>query len=75
MGWSYPQKSTDYHHTPGPDLESPGKEKEGTTEEQLEEDSRAMGYNWSQIESLAQDRDRWRAAVDGLCPQWANRHK
>ena len=41
----------------------------------LEADCREMGYNWSQVERLAQDRTRWRAAVDGLCPQRANRHK
>ena len=41
----------------------------------LEADSREMGYTWSGIERLAQDRERWRSAVDGLCPQRANRPK
>ena len=41
----------------------------------LEADAREMGYTWSEIERLAQDRERWRAAVDGLCPQRANRPK
>ena len=36
MDRSHPQKGTDIHYTPGPDLESPGKEKEGATKEQLE---------------------------------------
>ena len=30
----------------------------------LEADCREMGYNWSQVERLAQDRTRWHAAVD-----------
>ena len=41
----------------------------------LEADSREMGFTWKEIERLAQDRERWRAAVDGLCPQRANRLK
>ena len=41
----------------------------------LEADSREMGYSWNEVERLAQDRVRWRAAVDGLCPQRANRPK
>ena len=31
MDRSHPQKGTDIHNTPGSDLESPGKEKEGAT--------------------------------------------
>ena len=37
--------------------------------------AREMGYTWNEIERLAQDRERWRAAVDGLCPQRVNRLK
>ena len=46
-----------------------------TWKRDLEADCREMGYNWSQAERLAHDRTRWRAAVDGLCPQQANRFK
>ena len=41
----------------------------------LEADTREMGYTWSGIERLAQDRERWRAAVGGLYPQRVERHK
>ena len=41
----------------------------------MEADTREMGYNWREMERLAQDRDRWRAAVGGLCPQRAYRLK
>ena len=41
----------------------------------LEADAREMGFTWNEIERLAQDRERWRSAVDGLCPQRANRPK
>ena len=33
MGRSHPQKDDNIHHMPGPDLESPGMEKEGLTKE------------------------------------------
>ena len=41
----------------------------------LEADFQVMGYNWNEVERAAQDRSRWRAAVDGLCPRRANRLK
>lgn len=34
----------------------------------LETDYTKMGFTWSQLENLAQDRDGWRTLVCGLCP-------
>ena len=39
----------------------------------LEADTRKMGHTWREVEALAQDRRRWRAVVDGLCPSRAQR--
>lgn len=41
----------------------------------LEADTRQMGFKWSEIESLAQDRKRWRTTVDGLYPSRGERPK
>ena len=40
----------------------------------LEADTREIGYSWRELERLAQDRDRWRSAVGGLCSQGADGH-
>ena len=53
-----------------------GKRKRGrpknTWRRDLEADTRQMGYSWRELERLAQDRGRWRAVVDGLCPARGN---
>ena len=41
----------------------------------LEAEARQTGHSWNQLEKLAQDRTRWRAAVGGLRPQRADRPK
>ena len=41
----------------------------------LEADTRQMGHTWRELETMAQDRSRWRATVDGLCPRRGNRPK
>ncbi|KAI0234571.1 hypothetical protein LSAT2_015171 [Lamellibrachia satsuma] len=33
-----------------------------------------MGYNWNQLERMAQDRGLWRSVVDGLCPKRGDGH-
>ena len=40
MDWPYPKEGTFNHNTPGPDLESLGKKKEGKTQEHLEKGPR-----------------------------------
>ncbi|BFZ16860.1 hypothetical protein BsWGS_19899 [Bradybaena similaris] len=48
---------------------SQGKRKRGcprnTWRSDLEADTTRMGYTWSQLERMAQDRGMWRAAVSG----------
>lgn len=50
-----------------------GKRKRGrprnTWRRDLEADAKKIGRSWRQLERLAQDRDGWRALVDGLCPR------
>ena len=41
----------------------------------LEAEARQTGHSWNQLEKLAQDRTRWRAAVGGLRPQRVDRPK
>lgn len=41
----------------------------------LEAETREIGNSWRELESLAQDRRRWRALVDGLCPTRGHRPK
>ena len=54
MDRPYPEKALNNHHPPGTDLEPPGKEEEGTAEEQLEKgpgsglsgDGIHLEWNW-----------------------------
>ena len=38
-----------------------------TWRRELEKDIKQMGFSWKEMERIAQDRDRWRIEVDGLC--------
>ncbi|KAK7103731.1 hypothetical protein V1264_018575 [Littorina saxatilis] len=55
-----------------------GKRKRGrprnTWRRDLEADTRKMGYTWSQIERMAQDRGLWRAVVGGPYPDRSDGH-
>ncbi|KAK7090431.1 hypothetical protein V1264_010229 [Littorina saxatilis] len=55
-----------------------GKRKRGrprnTWRRDLEADTRKMGYTWSQIEKMAQDRGLWRAVVGGPYPDRSDGH-
>ena len=61
MDRAHPEETTDQHHTPGPDLESSGEEKEMLTKEHPgEETSRRMpsrpaapGESWSKLPRTA----------------------
>ena len=56
-----------------------GKRKRGrprnTWRRDLEADVKSSGHTWGQLETLAQDRDAWRALVRGLCPKLGYRRK
>ena len=56
-----------------------GKRKRGrprnTWRRDLEADVKSSGHTWGQLETLAQDRDAWRALVRGLCPKLSYRRK
>ncbi|KAK7105447.1 hypothetical protein V1264_016822 [Littorina saxatilis] len=55
-----------------------GKRKRGrprnTWRRDLEADTRKMGYTWSQIEKMAQDRGLWRAVVGAPYPDRSDGH-
>ena len=46
-----------------------------TWRQDLQADTRKMGYTWNQLERMAQDRGLWRSVVDGLCPKRGDGHK
>ena len=56
-----------------------GKRKRGrpknTWRRDLEADTKTMKKTWNQLERTAQDRDAWRALVDGLYPSRGSRRK
>lgn len=41
----------------------------------LDADVRRLGFTWTEVERLAQDRPGWRNLVGGLCPNRDDRHK
>jgi hypothetical protein len=41
----------------------------------LDAECQTMGQTWGQLERTAQNRDAWRALVNGLCPRRSNRSK
>ena len=56
-----------------------GKRKRGrprnTWRRDLLADTKLLGFNWSQLETKAQDRQLWRSLVDGLYLRRGQRHK
>ncbi|BFZ15827.1 hypothetical protein BsWGS_18866 [Bradybaena similaris] len=56
-----------------------GKRKRGhprnTWQRDLEADTTRMGYTWSELERMAQDRGMWRAAVSGPYPDKDEGHE
>ena len=40
---------------------------QNTWRQDLEADTKKMGYTWGQLVRVAQDRDTWKTLVDGLC--------
>ncbi|BFZ09511.1 hypothetical protein BsWGS_12550 [Bradybaena similaris] len=68
------------HHQTGIEVEPPqGKRKRGcprnTWRRGLEADTTRMGYTWSQLERIAQDRGMWRTAVSGPYPDKDEGHE
>jgi hypothetical protein len=70
MDWTHPEKTTDKHHSPGPDLEPSGEEKEGPAQELLEKgpggilqaDRLLLGGGGSYMERIANNGGRlWMA--------------
>ena len=53
-----------------------GKRKRGrprnTWRRDLEADTAKLGYTWSQLERMAQDRELWRSVVGGPYPSWGD---
>ena len=46
-----------------------------TWRRELEVDTRGMGYTWKQFQNIAEDKGRWKAVADTLCPRRGDRHK
>ena len=76
---THPQKASIQHHTPSPDLQPAGEEKERRRRNSWRRDTEAelkqQGTNWSGMTRAAQNRVRWRGVVDGLCSTGSDGHK
>jgi hypothetical protein len=79
MDWTHPEETTDKHHSPGPDLEPSGEEKERPTQEHLEKGPggrhQADRLLLGELEWIARGRGQSRAVVDGLRPTRGSRLK